>query len=333
MAVTDAPDHPLKMDFIFAQLSLLGRLAEAEQSLSGVEAALDQAQSLFAQIPRRHEKWNHGSQYVSFIMAGRYMLTRDPVHLKALVGHVLENGKIWNTEWGWTGARVHLAPAEALQTCLDALSQQPHRGATATATADTIYGFFAPAYKASGPTKAALNLYCEHGPALERLCRPHVHTTSLPAAEKREKVTGTEEVTTKKDLSIRRRPQEGGSGQFQDRYRDPLTGLRYLAPSASGRVIVSVEPVVRDIMGYQEGDPEPPTVAEFLAREARLEAEALQRERENRRIQIPLCAACAGVRKPSKGRKMAPLLGTQTFGCRGDPGTNCVAGVTALSAA
>ncbi|KAL2016322.1 hypothetical protein VTK56DRAFT_3863 [Thermocarpiscus australiensis] len=291
MVVTDAPGHPRKIDFISAQLNLLRRLAKVEQSLPGIEAVLDQARSLFAQIPSRHAKWNDSLQYVSFIMADRYILTRDAAHLQALVGHVMETGKIWNDERGWTGRRVDLTPAEALQSCLDALAQQKPSGATATAM-DKICSDFRTAYKASGPTRAVLNLYREHGPALEQLCRPHVGRTSPPAGESIARVGGGERVTPNKDLSIRRRPLED-SGQFQNRYRDPLTGLRYLAPSRSGRVIMTVEPLVRDVMGYKVGDFVPQTLAECLAREARLEAEALQRERDEQKNPNPaLCRVC-----------------------------------------
>ncbi|KAL2130483.1 hypothetical protein VTI74DRAFT_6337 [Chaetomium olivicolor] len=291
MAITDAAGHPRKIDFISAQLNLLGRLAKAEQSLPGIEATLDQAWSLFSQIPSQHAKWNDSSQYISFIMADRYILTRDPAHLKALVGHVMETGKIWNDERGWTGSRVELTPAEALQSCLDALAPKKPSGATVTAV-DKICSYFRTAYKASGPTQAVLNLYREHGPALEQLCRPHVGRASPPVGESIARVAGAEMATPKKDLSICRRPLED-SGQFEDRYRDPLTGLRYLAPSASGRLIMTVEPIVRDVMGYKVGDPVPQTLAEGLAREARLEAEALQRERDERKNPNPaLCRVC-----------------------------------------
>jgi tetratricopeptide (TPR) repeat protein len=287
MVVTDTPGHPRKMEFISAQISLLSRLAKVERTLPGIEAALDQARSLFANIPFDHEKWKNSWHYVNFIMADRYMRSRDPAHLKLLVGHVLETGKRWN----YGSTRVDLTSAEALQSYLDALARQNPTRFTLKVE-DDIYNYFGAAYKAFGPTQAVLNLYREHGPALEQVWRSGSDRITPLGGESIAKLAGAETVTPTQDLSIRRRPLDS-SDQPQDPYHNQLTGLRNLALSPSGRIILTVEPMVRDIMGYKEGDPQPRTLSEYLAREARLEAEALQREQDEQKNPNPaLCRVC-----------------------------------------
>ncbi|KAK1759042.1 heterokaryon incompatibility protein-domain-containing protein [Echria macrotheca] len=301
-AVRDVPHHPLKVDLISHRLFLLRKMADAQQGVVAVDFTLGQAERAFTGIPLNHAKYIASANNVSHILARRYLLSRQILHFEPLVIHVLKMGEAQNnsSQAMRSGSRLDLKPLKSLQECIGMLLSEP----VAAETSDRIFQLFSDAHKTSGPANGVINLYRDHGPELERLCRPGVVADIF--LEERGGLTLASTSQSSDVSTIARRPKSPPR-QPPDPYTDPITGMRYLAMApGSGTIILSMEGTVRDLMGYDPNEPDPRTQEEFLLREIRLESKALTRETlEGKNPNPRLCRVC---------RRIEPLL-------RNDDGT------------
>ncbi|KAM7189032.1 Heterokaryon incompatibility protein (HET) domain containing protein [Naviculisporaceae sp. PSN 640] len=288
-AVQEVPHHPLKVDLISHRLLLLRKMADAERSVVEVDCTLGQAQRAFTGVPLNHAKYIASANNVSHILARRYLLSRQVVHFEPLVNHVLKMGEAQNksSQAMRTGSRLDLKPMQSLQECIGMLLSEP----VAAETSGRIFQLFSDVYKTSGPANGVINLYRDHGPELERLCRPG--EVADAALEDSRGLTVGSTSQTGNVSTIARRPKNPPR-QPPDPYTDPITGMRHLAMApGSGTVILSMEGIVRDLMGYDPNEPDPRTQEEFLLREITLESKALARETSEGKNPNPrLCRVC-----------------------------------------
>jgi tetratricopeptide (TPR) repeat protein len=299
-AVAEAPNHSMNIDFICHQLKLLRRIADAQTKLLDIEPTLKQAQLLFDRVPPNHDRYMAGANNTSHILARRYFMTRHLFHLKALVMHVLNVGEKTNKSIHATrsGSRVDLTPVHSLRACLNKFPER----LTEKDVLDKIFEYFSIAHNSSGPTNGVINMYRNYGVKLELLCMPA--DEQAPSASS---FLGPESKTVlEKDAGIvKRLGNHNPPRQSRDPYTDPITGMRYLAATpGSGTLMMTMEGIVRNLMGYDDDHPDPRTHAEHVAREARLEAETLEREKQEGKNPNPaLCRVC---------RRIEPLIRSAT---------------------
>ena len=284
-AVAGAPSHPRTFNLISRQIHLLRKVANTQEQLPEIEQTLRQARSLWARTSPEHKEYLIGANVTGRIFARLYLLTRKLNQLKALVAYALDVGEKHNksSQALLSRGRMDLKPVQNLQACLNKLAERQVEGDVL----DKIFEYFSTAEKSAGPLNGIVVMYKDHGPELENLC-------GLSDANKQ---------TDDSSITHRRNPFLNP----EDPYRDPITGMRYLAMApGSDTMIMTMEPIVRNIMGYDKDHPDPRSPAEHAAREARLEAETFEREtREGKNPNPGLCRVC---------RKVELLIRNETDG-------------------
>lgn len=285
------PGYPSRLDWAVQHLALIAELAVSSQSIDELDTIIEQACRLREEIPTSHAKRHPSGLAVGAIIAQKYLLSKHLDSFHMLVSHAISICSDLN-EKADKSIFVNTTPLWQLSRSIRKLSEGPQPSPVRVQATEKVYTYFAAAYRERKLLKGLTSMQMDHGSEIEIL------STHINATEPLSNIGLNSALPKKADeTNMKLSPRQKDLGhRLRNDYHDQLTGLRNLAiDKTSGRIIMSMEEIVKDMMGYTETD-EPRSWTEHAERESRLEHEFLQREQqEGKHPNLNLCRVCRAI--------------------------------------
>lgn len=289
------PGYPRRLDRAVQHLALIAELASSSQSVAELDEFIEQARQLLEEVPISHAKRHRSGLAVGAIIAQKYLLSKHLDSFHMLVSHAIGICSELNEKED-KSMSVNTTPLWQLSRSIRKLSQESDTSPVRVQAAEKVHTYFTAVYQDKKLLKGLALMQAEHGSEIELLATRVKATEPLSNIDLNSALQKkTDEAHTK--LSLRQENPESRPRHNENNYRDQLTGLRNLAlDKSSGRIIMSMEEIVKDRMGYTDTD-EPKSWTEHVERESRLEREFLQREQlEGKHPNASLCRVCRAIK-------------------------------------
>ncbi|OQU99389.1 hypothetical protein CLAIMM_05025 [Cladophialophora immunda] len=267
--------YPTRPAHIADYLSHLVEYTLLADSMGTVQDAIKEARSHRDEVPKAHAKHHSCNLSMAGLLSKQYLVSHDVNHLRDLISHTISSVHEWNEKLDVTRPKV---PTDEL-----------YRFSSYIGDIDL--------HESRTPFDSMVAMCRIHVEELGVLCK---NLGSDHALSQDELSAGLDQV--EKDRAAKAAEDRKSSSQMRnfkrDDYTDPFFGHRQLAVDAQRkRIVVSMEGLVRSVLGYQDDEEEPKTWSEFEAREARLERESLEKQQAEGKFPNPkLCRLCRHVK-------------------------------------
>ena len=292
--------------YISKYLGILRESVNASSDVCYVQGAIRNARSLREEIPREHTKRNVCNISLVKMLSKQYLLTRQVEHLNDVVWLLDAIVDEYNSTLDISQPKVTPNFFQTLKACVTHIDEAELNRSVKAEITEQIYRLYLPVHESKNHLEGMLVMLKELQDKLEAL------TTSLDKDDTSSKEVAKAEAGILQGTEIGKLSQKGKMAQnraevHRDDYIDPIFGHKYLAMDPhNNRIMLTMEGVMKPILGYGDDYVAPTSWAEFEAQEAQLERQSFEKDkREGKDPNPKLCRMC---------RFTTPLVPSQVAG-------------------
>jgi hypothetical protein len=262
---------------------------------------ISEVQPLRDRITKTHAKRHSCNLSLAAMLSKKYIVTRDLADLRDYVRHVLDSSYEYNDRLDLSQQKAATSGIWDLLEHLRKIDEAPAKSPVRIQAQERLYEFQLSQHQvkqfmvvATRQHADEVNVYARNLESEQRLSQTQINDGL--AKIKQQEVTKAAEARARAE---RMRNIE------RDDYVDPFLGHRNLALNPNtGRIVLSMEGLVKSLLGWDEDGEEPASWEEFEAREARLERESFEKaQKEGKHPNPSLCRMCR------ETKPLAPLEG------------------------
>ncbi|OCT46943.1 hypothetical protein CLCR_02228 [Cladophialophora carrionii] len=289
--------YQIRPDHVAHYLTHLVEYILVVDSLATVENALEEARTLRDEVPKAHTKRHPTNLSLTGILSQRCLLSHDVRHLREVVAFALDSINAWNEKLNITQSKVPTEGLVRFSTCLRETELAPEEAPVRHQALEQLFKWHSVVHQSRTPLDSMVNMAHRHGEELNVFSRNLESNERLSEEQIRSGIEVLQNETS---------ANNGEDGNRRARVRafnrddhiDPFFGHRQLAVDPlRKRVIISMEGLVKSVLGYSDDEEEPKSWAEYEAREARLERESFEKDKGQGKYPNPkLCRVCRYVK-------------------------------------
>ncbi|EXJ57261.1 hypothetical protein A1O7_07608 [Cladophialophora yegresii CBS 114405] len=271
-------------------------------SLVTVEKAVEEARALRDEVPKAHTKRHSTNLSLTGILSKRCQLSQGVRHLAEVVSHALDSIDAWNEKLNITQSKVPTEDLRRFSTFLRKVEVAPEEAPVRHQALEQLFKWHLVVHQSRTPLDTIVNMAHRHGDELNVFSRNFDSNERLSEEQIRSGIEVLQKETSANNAEDGDRRARLRAFNRDD-HTDPFFGHRQLAVDPlRKRLIVSMEGLVKSVLGYSDDEEEPKSWAEYEAREARLERESFVKDKKQGKFPNPkLCRVCRHVKllKPS----------------------------------
>ena len=252
-------------------------------------------------IAKTHAKRHSCNLSFVAMLSKKYIMTRELADLSTFVQCVLDSSYEYNDKLDLSQQRAATQGIWDFLDCVRKIDKAPPNSPVRIQAHERLYHFQLSQHQIKQFMIVATR---QHADEVKVYARSLESEQKLAKAQVDDGIATIQREDADKAAEARAHAERMRSMERDD-YIDPLLGHRNLALNPSnGRIMLSMEGLVKSLLGWDEDGEEPASWEEFKAREARLERESFEKaQREGKHPNPSLCRMCRAT-KP-----LAPLEG------------------------
>ena len=253
------------------------------------------SQTYLDQIPKNHSTRFACNRSLAAMLSQKYILSKDVSSLFDLLQHVLKSSYELNEQADITQQRIDTGTMNDFIQDVRKIAAAPLDKPVRSQALEHLHHFQSSQHQskqfmviATGRHTTIIKVFVSNLGSPQPLHHSQIEAgvTAIEQSHKQEAAESVERADRMNSIT-------------RDDHIDPFLGHRSLASNPNtSRVVVDMETLVREMLGWSVDEPDPTSWVEFEAREARLERESFNKElQEGRHPNPSLCRMCR-INKP-----------------------------------